>query len=190
MSLIAVNVGRRRCFSGPSNLRLPANLRLVRKHVLTTVKRTGKRTKGKVCGADRLCASVDRRAEPRPAARRARRRWLQNRVKDYASGTKGDRPGLANALVHLRRGDALIVWKLDRLGRSMADLIDTIRRLETKGIGFCSLTEGVDTTTPIGTLVFYIFGALAKFERERTNAGLKASRSARQEGRPKASRHV
>jgi DNA invertase Pin-like site-specific DNA recombinase len=98
---------------------------------------------------------------------------------DRASGAKTDRPGLVAAFAHLRRGDALVVWKLDRLGRSMAHLIDTVRQLEAKGIGFRSLTEGVDTTTPGGTLVFHIFGALAQFERdlirERTNAGLKAA---------------
>ena len=105
---------------------------------------------------------------------------------DHASGAKAERPGLADALVHLRRGDALVVWKLDRLGRSMAHLIDTVRRLETKGIGFRSLTEGVDTTTPGGTLVFHIFGALAQFERdlirERTNAGLKAAEARGRKG--------
>lgn len=85
---------------------------------------------------------------------------------DHASGAKADRPGLAEALGYVRSGDALVVWKLDRLGRSMAHLIDTVRRLEAKGVGFRSLTEGVDTTTPGGTLIFHLFGALAQFERD------------------------
>ncbi len=98
---------------------------------------------------------------------------------DRASGARADRPGLARALAYVRRGDALVVWKLDRLGRSMAHLIDTVRALEARGVGFRSLTEGVDTTTPGGTLVFHLFGALAQFERdlirERTRAGLAAA---------------
>lgn len=105
---------------------------------------------------------------------------------DRASGAKAERPGLAAALGHLRRGDTLVVWKLDRLGRSMAHLIETVRKLGTKGVGFRSLTEGVDTTTPGGTLVFHIFGALAQFERdlirERTSAGLKAAEARGRKG--------
>ena len=109
---------------------------------------------------------------------------------DRASGARAERPGLAEALRFARRGDALVVWKLDRLGRSMAHLIETVRGLEAKGVGFRSLTEGVDTTTPGGTLVFHIFGALAQFERdlirERTSAGLRAAeaRGRRGERRP------
>ena len=98
---------------------------------------------------------------------------------DQASGARADRPGLAEALAYVRSGDTLIVWKLDRLGRSMAHLIETVRELEAKGVGFRSLTEGVDTTTSGGTLVFHLFGALAQFERdlicERTRAGLTAA---------------
>ncbi len=105
---------------------------------------------------------------------------------DKASGAKAERPGLAEALGHVRRGDTLVVWKLDRLGRSMAHLIETVRKLETKGVGFRSLTEGVDTTTPGGTLVFHIFGSLAQFERdlirERTSAGLKAAEARGRKG--------
>lgn len=105
---------------------------------------------------------------------------------DQASGARAERHGLAEALAYLRRGDALVVWKLDRLGRSMAHLIDTLRGLEARGVGFRSLTEGVDTTTPGGTLVFHIFGALAQFERdlirERTNAGLKAAEARGRKG--------
>ena len=105
---------------------------------------------------------------------------------DHASGAKTERPGLADAPAYLRRGDVLVVWKLDRLGRSMAHLIDTVRGLEAKGVGFRSLTEGVDTTTPGGTLVFHIFGALAQFERdlirEHTTAGLKAAEARGKKG--------
>lgn len=105
---------------------------------------------------------------------------------DQVSGSKAERPGLAEVLAHLRRGDALVVWKLDRLGRSLAHLIETVRGLETRGVGFRSLTEGIDTTTPGGTLVFHLFGALAQFERdlirERTNAGLKAAEARGRKG--------
>jgi DNA invertase Pin-like site-specific DNA recombinase len=105
---------------------------------------------------------------------------------DQASGAKSERPGLTDALAYLRHGDALIVWKLDRLGRSMAHLIETVRALEAKGVGFRSLTEGVDTTTPGGVLVFHLFGALAQFERdlirERTAAGLKAAEARGRKG--------
>lgn len=98
---------------------------------------------------------------------------------DCVSGAKTERPGLNEALGYLRSGDTLVVWKLDRLGRSMAHLIETVRDLDECGIGFRSLTEGIDTTTSGGTLVFHLFGALAQFERdlirERTRAGLNAA---------------
>ncbi len=95
------------------------------------------------------------------------------------------------ALSFIRKGDTLVVWKLDRLGRSLRHLIDTITSLHTKGIGFKSLTEQIDTTTSGGKLVFHLFGALAEFERdlikERTQAGLRAARArGRLGGRPKA----
>ena len=98
---------------------------------------------------------------------------------DVISGAKADRPGLNDALAFLRKGDTLLVWKLDRLGRSMKHLVETVTDLGDRGVGFKSLTEGVDTTTTGGTLVFHLFGALAEFERdlivERTQAGLKAA---------------
>lgn len=107
-------------------------------------------------------------------------------LEDQASGSKVEWPGLNDALGFLRRGDAFVVWKLDRLGRSMAHLIETVRALEAKGVGFRSLTEGVDTTTPSGVLIFHLFGALAQFERdlirERTNAGLKAAEARGRKG--------
>ena len=98
---------------------------------------------------------------------------------DTASGAKSVRPGLAAALAYLRGGDVLAVWRLDRLGRSMPHLIETIAALETRGVGFRSLTENIDTTTPGGRLIFHVFGALGQFERdlirERTKAGLTAA---------------
>src|SRR5918998_6784988 len=110
---------------------------------------------------------------------------------DQVSGTKARRPGLEQALSHLRSGDTLVVWRLDRLGRSLRHLIDTVTDLQEKGIGFKSLTESIDTTTSGGKLVFHIFGALAEFEREiireRTRAGLTAARArGKSGGRPKA----
>jgi DNA invertase Pin-like site-specific DNA recombinase len=109
---------------------------------------------------------------------------------DMVGGTKARRPGLEQALSHLRAGDTLVVWRLDRLGRSLRHLIDTVTELQERGIGFKSLQESIDTTTSGGKLVFHIFGALAEFEREiikeRTKAGLSAARSrGRRGGRPK-----
>lgn len=108
---------------------------------------------------------------------------------DIASGVKTARPGLHTAITHLRKGDTLVVWRLDRLGRSLAHLIQTVKELSERGIGFKSLQENIDTTTSGGQLIFHIFGALAQFERElikeRTNAGLKAARMrGRLGGRP------
>ena len=98
---------------------------------------------------------------------------------DKASGAKADRPWLAAALCFVRQGDILTVWKLDRLGRSLPHLIETVNALEARGVTFRSLTEAIDTTTPGGRLVFHIFGALGQFERdlirERTRAGLEAA---------------
>src|SRR4051812_13993892 len=110
---------------------------------------------------------------------------------DTISGSVTNRPGLTQALSHLRPGDTLVVWRLDRLGRSLGHLIDTIRELQERGIGFRSLQEQIDTTTSGGKLVFHVFGALAEFERdlirERTHAGLAAARArGRLFGRPKA----
>jgi len=110
---------------------------------------------------------------------------------DTASGARAERPGLTEALGYVRAGDVLIVWRLDRLGRSLKDLIEVIARLDARNIGFKSLTEQIDTTTSGGKLIFHIFGALAEFERnlikERTNAGLLAARQrGRKGGRPKA----
>jgi DNA invertase Pin-like site-specific DNA recombinase len=110
---------------------------------------------------------------------------------DVVSGAKEERKGLQEALEYVREGDTLIVWRLDRLGRSLKHLIETITRLNNRNIGFKSITENIDTTTSGGKLIFHIFGALAEFERdiirERTNAGLTAARArGRLGGRPKA----
>lgn len=109
---------------------------------------------------------------------------------DTTSGAKSERPGLQDAMNHLRAGDTLVVWRLDRLGRTLKHLIATITDLSDKGIGFKSLQENMDTTTSGGKLIFHIFGALAEFEREvikeRTKAGLQAARArGRLGGRPK-----
>ena len=108
---------------------------------------------------------------------------------DTASGGKSERPGLQEAMNHLRAGDTLVVWRLDRLGRTLKHLIATITDLSDKNIGFKSLQENMDTITSGGKLIFHIFGALAEFEREvikeRTNAGLQAARArGRLGGRP------
>ena len=110
---------------------------------------------------------------------------------DTASGAKTERKGLEEALAYVREGDTLVVWRLDRLGRSLKHLIETVSQLDNRKIGFKSLTENIDTTTSGGKLVFHLFGALAEFERnlirERTNAGLLAARArGRKGGRPKS----
>lgn len=100
---------------------------------------------------------------------------------EKASGAKTDRPQLKAALEYMRGDDTLVVWKLDRLARSLKQLVETVEDLEARGIGFRSITEAIDTTTAGGKLVFHIFAALAEFERgiirERTLAGLQAARA-------------
>ena len=108
---------------------------------------------------------------------------------EKASGAKADRPALLNMLEHAREGDAIVIWKLDRLGRSLAHLVQLVSELEQKGIGLISLNDPIDTTTAQGRLVFRIFASLAEFEREqikeRTVAGLtSARRRGQQLGRP------
>ncbi len=109
---------------------------------------------------------------------------------DVASGSKVARPGLDEALNYLRSGDSLVVWRLDRLGRSLSHLIQSVKTLEEKGIGFHTLQESINTSTSGGKLIFHMFGALAEFERnliqERTEAGLLAARArGRKGGRPR-----
>jgi len=106
------------------------------------------------------------------------------------SGKTKDRPELTRCIDALREGDTLIVWRLDRLGRSLKDLVEIIAALEERNIGFKSLNEAIDTTNAGGKLIFHIFAALAEFERsliqERTKAGLAAARArGRKGGRPK-----
>jgi DNA invertase Pin-like site-specific DNA recombinase len=100
---------------------------------------------------------------------------------DHASGAKAHRPELDRLLDVIRDGDTLVVWKLDRLGRSVQNLVDLMTLLQSRGVGFRSLTENMDTTTPGGVLIFNVFAAMAQFERdlirERTNAGLQAARA-------------
>ncbi|WP_192499196.1 recombinase family protein [Skermanella pratensis] len=110
---------------------------------------------------------------------------------DRMSGIRADRPKLNEVLEYLAEGDVLVVWKLDRLARSLPHLIEIVAGLDRRGIGFRSLTESIDTTTAGGRLTFHIFGALAQFERdiirERTVAGLEAAAArGRKGGRPKA----
>ena len=108
---------------------------------------------------------------------------------EQMSGAVADRPELMAAISYARFGDTLVVWKLDRLARSMKQLIETVEKLRARGIGFRSMTEVIDSTTAQGLLVFHMFGALAEFERslirERTRAGLAAAKKAgRTGGRP------
>ena len=110
---------------------------------------------------------------------------------DHASGAKDDRPGLAEALAYVQPNDVLVVWKLDRLGRSLSHLLSIVNTLKEKQVAFRSLTEGMDTTTASGELLFHVFGALAQYERaltrERVVAGLAAARRrGRIGGRPLA----
>ncbi len=110
---------------------------------------------------------------------------------EKASGAQRDRPELKAALDYIRSGDTLVVWKLDRLARSLRQLIETVEDLQSQDIGFQSLTENIDTTTSGGKLIFHVFGALAEFERsiirERTKAGLAPARArGKLGGRPSA----
>jgi DNA invertase Pin-like site-specific DNA recombinase len=110
---------------------------------------------------------------------------------DRVSGSRGERTGLAKALAFIKSGDCLVVWKLDRLGRSLPHLLTTVSDLRARGISFRSLTERMDSATPQGEFLFHVFGALAQFERsliqERVQAGLAAARRrGRRGGRPMA----
>lgn len=140
------------------------------------------------------CGSRPTGSVRRPPARRSS--WRRGRderhlFEDHASGSRDDRPGLAKALAFLRSGDCLVVWKLDRLGRSLPHLLATVNGLKERNVAFRSLTERIDTTSPQGEFLFQVFGALAQFERalarERVKAGLDAAkRRGRHGGRPPA----
>ncbi|MBF4396169.1 recombinase family protein, partial [Vibrio anguillarum] len=99
---------------------------------------------------------------------------------EKASGKTANRPELEKALDNLREGDVFVVWRLDRLGRSLPHLIETVNGLKERNIGFVSIAEAIDTSSPAGELIFHIFGAIAQFERslisERTKAGLAAAK--------------
>ena len=110
--------------------------------------------------------------------------------KEKAGGAKADRPELRKMIDQLREGDVIITWKLDRLGRSLRDLVNLVNEIQDKGAGLKSLNDSIDTTTPQGKLTFHLFASLAEFERdiirERTKAGLEAARArGRKGGRPK-----
>ena len=114
----------------------------------------------------------------------------ENIYTDKMSGSKKNRPGLEEILGFIRKGDTLVVWRLDRLGRSLKHLIQVLNQLDERGVYFKSIQESLDTSTPGGKLIFHVFGALAEFERdivrERTMAGLAAARArGRKGGRPR-----
>ena len=115
----------------------------------------------------------------------------RNLFSDHMSGAKDNRPGLTQMLEYIREGDTLVVWKLDRLGRSLVHLVKIVEDLKKRNIGFRSLTENIDTTTPQGELYFHLFSALAQYERslarERIMAGLEAAKKrGKHPGRPRA----
>jgi DNA invertase Pin-like site-specific DNA recombinase len=117
--------------------------------------------------------------------------WVRKIYQEHISGGRGrkERPQLADCLSNIRSGDTLVVWRLDRLGRSLKDLIEIVGELDRLGVGLVSLRENIDTTSATGRLIFHVFASLAQFEREliqeRTKAGVEAARArGRKGGRP------
>src|SRR4051812_14615515 len=169
--------------ASPSKRGRPAPRKIARS---TAAPRPGedKSSKGMLLGYARVSTVDQNLALQRDALAEA---GCQKIFTEQLSGAVTDRPALCEALAFARSGDTLIVWKLDRLARSMKQLIETIEELRQRGIGFRSLTEALDTTTAQGRLVFHMFGALAEFERslirERTQAGLAAARRLGRTGR-------
>ena len=135
---------------------------------------------GQLVGYARV-STIDQKLDLQTDALKAAGVEAANIYSDKASGARDDRPGLAKALAALNAGDVLVVWKLDRLGRSIKHLIETVESLRQRGVGFRSLTEGFDTTTPAGEMIFHVIGAIAHMERrlikERVMAGLKAAKA-------------
>ncbi len=146
----------------------------------------GGKTDKLILGTRWLCTRQHCRSGSCAATRRSRVRRVRKVFEDRASGARADRVGLRAALEYVWEGDVLIVWKLDRPGRSLPHLIETVTVLEKRGVGFRSITEAIDTTTPGGRLIFHLFGALGQFERdlirERTRAGLNAAAARRRRG--------
>lgn len=141
---------------------------------------------GQLLGYARI-STLDQNAELQLDALKAA--WCWRTWMDQASGKLDRRPQLDDLLEHVRPGDTLVVWRLDRLGRSLAHLVQVLLDLEARQVGFRSLTEAIDTSTPGGRLIFHVMGAMAQFERdlivERTHAGLAAARErGRTGGRP------
>lgn len=132
------------------------------------------------CDADRLREGIDRGPEARASARCAAHPWLRENLEEKISGTRGCLAARDELLAYARGGDVIVVWKFDRLGRSLRDLIDVVTGLGDRDVGLRSLREAIDTTSAAGRLTFHIFAALAQFEaevlRERTLAGLDAAR--------------
>lgn len=133
-----------------------------------------------LCNADRIRPRLHHRPRHRRSGGGAESCWCERIFREKASGGRWDRPELHRLLDQLRKGDVLAVWKLDRLSRSLRDVLTIMERLGEAGAGFRSLTEAIDTTTPAGRMMMQMVGAFAEFERamlrERTKAGLDAAR--------------